>query len=562
MNLKTKLVLMVAVVVGLFLVATGLVQRYVIYPSFIHLDRDEAIKNGNRSQQALQRELHHLGVMTRDWSAWDETYKFAADRNPGYLGSNLIAETFANTRLDLLFIFDQSGDLVWGRFIDKQKQVHLWPEFPAHNPKHSLRHHAHLDVGHKGILLTNRGAMLVASYPIITSDRQGPSHGTLIMGRALDVDLLKTLQEQTGVFFQVWPFGQESTPMDRNISIQLMQQSGLKQKVQVEERWMKCYLLLDDVESKPGLLLRADTKREMSAHGRQAIWIGLFFQLLSIVVIMFVMLVFLKRIFLKPILQLTDQIKAGDLSALLPVQKGETHDEFDVLWQYKNALEYAVDARTQELQEARDAAVMASQAKGDFLATMSHEIRTPMNVIIGFSEVLAGTSLNQEQKKHLSAIQSAGSALVGLISNILDLAKVETGKLTVERTPFKLRLLLDDCLEMFLVMAQGKGLRLIGDVAAQIPDDLLGDPVRLRQILINLIGNAIKFTNEGQVTFRVFEEVRSHRVVVVTFLVEDSGIGIPEEKLQAIFEPFTQADSSNTRNFGGSGLGKGFKDGF
>ena len=208
-----------------------------------------------------------------------------------------------------------------------------------------------------------------------------------------------------------------------------------------------------------------------------------------------------------------------------------------------------------ELQQAKAAAESASRTKSDFLASMSHEIRTPMNAIMGISDLLAKTSLTPEQDKYVQIFRRAGDNLLNLINDILDLSKVEASQLELERTGFSLNDLLEKVTEMVAARAHEKGLAMVYEIAPSVPNDLVGDPTRLRQVLLNLLGNAIKFTQSGEVTLRVAPDANPSVPTALRFTVSDTGIGIPREKLGQVFERFTQANSSTTRRFGGSGLG-------
>lgn len=302
-------------------------------------------------------------------------------------------------------------------------------------------------------------------------------------------------------------------------------------------------------------LLSADWRRTRQQAYASAFRLVAFLGI-AFVIMLAIGLWLLDRLFRRPLLQLAqsaEMISDGNFDVSLP-RAGS--DELGALTRMFDLMRRRLDTARTQLIEAKNAAEAATRAKSDFLANMSHEVRTPMNAILGMSRLTLQMELAPKQRRYIDNVHRSAEGLLRIIDDILDFSKIESGHLKVEAMPFRLDDVMGHLANMVGLCAQEKGIELMFDVAADVPADLIGDPLRLRQILVNLGNNAVKFTDSGgEVTLAVALERRDRDVVSLHFSVRDSGIGITSEQQSRLFQPFTQADTSTTREYGGTGLG-------
>jgi len=389
MRLRTKILLSLTVILGLYTILNFLVQRLVIFPKFVALERKEAIKDLDRVVDALDKEVDHLSLLCNDWAAWDDTYDFSLDRSQKYIQANLVITSFTSNNLNLIFFYDPEGRVIWGEIHDLESEELLaLKEFSSGSlPRsHPLLAHGSVESRVNGLIKTEKGPLLVVSRPILTSQEEGPIRGAVVMGRFISARMVETLAGQTKVGLKLWQVTPEDVPKAERPVLDLLKGPGSTLIKEDGDRVIYLYRTLPALTGGPALLIKTETPREISAEGKEALFFGLTSLFGVGALILMVLFFVLQATIIKPLAVLTDHAlnisQRLDLSVRLRMNRA---DEIGLLSKGFDLMMDKVADYIKERQRAEAESTKRARLEGilEMAGATCHELNQPLQIIFG-----------------------------------------------------------------------------------------------------------------------------------------------------------------------------------
>jgi signal transduction histidine kinase/CheY-like chemotaxis protein len=522
----------------------------ILLPSADQAEVQGMVQNLRRFEARLENRLDRISQSGVEWAYWDDFANYLVNRRPAFVRTNLTAVALEDSAIDFLQVWDAQDRPVVGRmWLAPEPQAEaVPPDFVAALGAVPGIFQRVTDGELRGITRTPLGLVLLSAQPITDNEGGGPVRGTLVVGCLLRGNLLRELRAHEPFDLKVLDPG-AVVPRAAAPTVS----EGTRTAFTISETELGGRMPLADLRGGSAAVIELRAARTLRLQQMQSMWVVLQALGVASVVLLVVVGLLVEVLFLRRLVRLQAEVRElRDEAGIQRLESTGGTPEF-------RRLGKDIAAMARGLREAQLRAEAASRAKGAFLATMSHEIRTPMNGVLGFTSLLKGTPLNSEQKEYVTTIEQSGEILLALINDILDLSKLESHTIELEQQPVVVQDIVNEICALFRPRLRAKGVRLAIDCGPDVPPAVMADALRLRQILFNLLGNAVKFTQEGEVRVRITAspaDVPSGTgECTLHFEVLDTGIGITPEQQTRLFRPFSQADNSTTRQYGGTGLG-------
>ncbi len=559
MSLRQKTLLIIGLaIISLFLMLI-LFSQMVLLQSYAQLEQSDAYENTQRVANALRDEMDTMLRQNMDWAQRDASYAFAQGQYTDFPEVNLTDYVFRYNGVNVVLYFDEEQRSVYARAFNLQAQRQVTPPrqieayLTADSQLFNMRDGGEFSAdGISGIVMLDNTPMLVAATTILPSDLNGEPQGTLIWGRLLNAAFVAQLQEQTRFDLALESYDASNLPADFQTALTSLNHETSITVQALDGQTMAGYVLFHDIFDNPAFVLRVQMPREIYAQGRDSIFYFTLFLVGACALLTVVVLLLLEKAVLSRLARLNASVSRirhhGDWSGQL-VMPGK--DEVSGLaLSINQMLETLTQSRIQ-VQKARDNAELRERV----MKTLSHDLRAPLSAISLYAEMLQRGmygDISIKQSEAALSIYSSAKQLIRFVDNLLDEAQLSAGKLSLHDVSFEVAELLKEVETVAQPLAQIKKLTLKFDVAPALPPTLIGDVLRLQQILINLITNSIKYTDEGEITVRLLMPDEQHW----TLQVSDTGVGIPAEAMKFIFDAFWQVDDTKTRKaMMGFGLG-------
>jgi len=531
-KLRTRALLVVgSTITALSLIVFGLVAVY-SYRSYRRLEHKFVKGEVDRIIDILKSEVNQVNRTGTDYANWDETYNYMVNPKQAYISANYEAETLTNLQLNRVTLIDKNNKFVFDRWFNYAEQQQVKPSFPEIQIKQQV-----------GIAVCpNNQIFALALHPILPSNQKGNSRGWLMMARAIDDYKLDTISKQARVGVKIY------NPKVHKINTQVSQDLQLNKFAIAPIDWdhIAGYATIKTLDNNQDLVLEVASNRYIY----QQFIISIQFLGLAILTIGvsagIIVTILLDRLFLSRLSQLDRQVQNIKLNPdVVPELELFGKDEL-------KDFSIAINEMMKALEQARITTAM-NKMKKNFMSVMSHELRTPMNAVLGMAQLLELTELDAEQKEYTTSILENGNDLLNLLSDILNYINLEPESL--RKSNCSLTSILDDLKNKYQPLVAKKGLNLVFTTSSNLPQTIYTDGIKLQEILDRLLGNAIKFTDRGEITIEVDSDSAIIGKIHLIFNIKDTGIGIKSEELERIFEPFTMGDISSTRRHDGTGMG-------